>query len=435
MRTIFFLAGILTVTSSCALWAQSNDYMLKVIDNPQPLTFKEAALSALAQNIALKKSQEDVKIADSEKRAATSKILPSLTAKATHGSNHKIPSGGPDEQARAALQMQIPLVDVKSILDIKSKTEGFKQAKDQFEFDQQNLINDVGLLYIDALIAEASKDASLEGHILYQQQMAKFERKGRSHETRSLALDKMEYQLNNSQGHAERAEIDFNKKKGELGRKIGVQEDFLLVPVQISSPHLEKDLATLLAMAQSAPDYQVARRESSSARYSLLSEKWGFFPTLNSSLDAGYNFLYSLQPRSTDFSVRVMLNLELPLFSGGSTLASIKNKTAQQAKSDLNLKDKAGEKELLLNGLKRQNQDLQNAKASAERALTAAQRALATATRLAELQELKDAETELIDAITNHTDAKTQYVTSTYNHEAAKIKLLQAIGKAKELVD
>lgn len=102
--------------------------------------------------------------------------------------------------------------------------------------------------------------------------------------------------------------------------------------------------------------------------------------------------------RSTDMSVRMMITMELPLFSGGATLAAIKQKAAHRTISELNLSMKPSEKMLLSNGLTQQINDLLAIKMSAERALASAALTNQSATRTAEAGEFSDAGRELINA-------------------------------------
>jgi outer membrane protein TolC len=421
---------------SLSAFAEPGDFMLNVIPEPPVITFKGAALRALERSAPLKKVLEGVHIADSDSMLATSKIMPKISLRASQEAAHKIPSAGADESTRASLQLAVPLLDAKSLVEIKAKRELLASAKDKYEYEQNNLVHEVGLLYIEALIAQALRDNALEEHQLYQRQMSNLERQTKVHNVRQLTVHKVQYQAHKAYSDYVQKGIDFQKSLGELGRKIAMRELFVLASFEVNSPHLTKEHQDLVVMADSAPDYRIARKELAASEYSLLGERLDFLPKITTTLDGGLLWPYQQGVvGNTDLSVRMMLNLELPLFSGGATLAAIKNKTAQKTISELSLNGKPGEKILLVNGLKRQLIDLEAIKKSAELALTAATKAKDSAIRLFEAGEIADSGRDLIDAIANHASAKNQLIVATLKYEASKIKLMFVIGKAKELLD
>lgn len=421
---------------SMHIFALEGDFMLIPIPEPPVISFKEAAQRALDKSAPLKKVEQGVVIAESDSMTATSRILPKIALRASQEMMHKLPLSKPDEQARASLQLSVPLLDAKSFVDIKTKRESLSAAHDKYEHEQNNLVHEVGQLYINALIAQALKETALEEHKLYQRQLSHLERQTKISNVRSLAINKMRYLASNAYGDYLRKDIEFHKSMGLLGRKIAMRQLFALQSFEVDSPLLAQSQEDLIVMANTAPDYRMARREFAASEYGLWSERLDFLPKLGASVDGGV-----LVPHQQgvfggrDFSVRMMVTLDMPLFSGGASLAALKHKTAQRTISELTLKGKEGEKILIINGLKRQLSDQGEIKKSAQLALTAAQNAKDTALRLYEAGELADASRELIDAITNFANANNQAISSSLKLEETKIKLLFTIGKAKELLN
>ncbi len=188
-------------------------------------------------------------------------------------------------------------------------------------------------------------------------------------------------------------------------------------------------------MALTASDVAAANSDLATASYSALSEKLDFLPKLSFSLDTGWatpTVGYRLLPTSTQFAVRTLLAIDLPLFTGGSTVAEIKRANAKTTIAEVNFRAKEREKQLGINSALIEIRDTESAVKTAEVALDAATEARDSAQRMFEHGEATGL--ELAEAETNHFSAKNLLVNSRLGFEQAKLKLLWTIGKVSEML-
>lgn len=423
---------LICLWSGLGLTQTVTDVMLAPTETPKTIGFREALSMALEKNSGLKKVAQGAVMAKSEAHIATSKLLPKVTANARQTVINK--ANDRDESAHATLSLSVPLLDAKALMEMRSKRETLGSAKDKYQFEEDALINTVGNLYIEALIAQAIKDNAFEERDQYQKQLLMFEKKAAVQSARALDVTRARYLANKAHSDYLLKEQEFQKRLGELGQKIGMRELFLLSMVEIDSVYLAKNKEELQELALNAADISMAKRDVLAADYALVSEKFDFLPRVFASMDSGYQAPYNNTTLGRDwtFSTKLMINLELPLFSGGAGLAALKNKTAHKTVNELTLRQKTSEKILNINGLLLQINDLAVVKQSEELALLAATEAKASADRLFALNEITGL--EFAEASTNLFSAKNNLAMTTLRLLQVKLRLLFVIGKAKEVL-
>jgi outer membrane protein TolC len=288
---------------------------------------------------------------------------------------------------------------------------------------------------MDAAILKALSDNAREEKEVYQKQLANYERRAKLGAARNLDLRRAQYLVAKAESDYELKRQDFLRKMGELGNKIGTQDFFQLGSVSIESPHLNNDPMSLVAMARSTSDINVLTNEISSSQSAILAERLDFLPKFKLTLDSGWPFLTDKNPLVDrgPFFVKMMFNVEIPLFTGGSSLATLKSLHAQKSIKEFSLQSKLDEKRLSINGLLEQYKNLQQVKLSAQLAVEAAMLAKESADRMFEKNEATGL--EITEAQTNHFTAKNLLATTSLRLEQAKLRLLFVIGRAKDLIE
>jgi len=89
-------------------------------------------------------------------------------------------------------------------------------------------------------------------------------------------------------------------------------------------------------MALNTAEVKALHKNLSASKLAIISEALSIAPTLKASLDSGW----LISERPVEFSTEIMLRIELPLFSGGSSIAQLKNLRAQRTINELNLRQK-----------------------------------------------------------------------------------------------
>lgn len=427
MSSLRSIVGCLLLASPIS--ALQHDYMLLDVENKAVISLQEAIRLALARNDELRKIEQEMLMAGAETGVQVARLLPKLSAVASH-ETFDVEKKERDENLRAGLKLEMPLLDVKLFTDVRAKRQMHALAKDRYAHQQDVVINEVSGLYIEALIAENSKNIAHEEIMELEEEVSSQKRR------KASTLD-----ITRAQLFARRADTDYlvktqdyEKQMGELGKYIGMHEMFSLEPVAINSKYLDMSREELIDLAQNTLDISMAKREVAHARSALLSEGFDFFPKLSAHIDTGWQFPYTSSVMSSrgDFSTRIMFNAEFNLFNGGGSFFGIRGKQAARTISEINLTSRTKEKTLSVIGLKRQLEQLEKIKANSIRTVEAAEKARKSADRLGLSSEIVGRERS--EAITNLKTAEIDLQSATLRLEHAKIRLLFTIGKAKEIL-
>lgn len=422
MKLLFFMI------ISMKLIADDNNVERNIKEHPPKISFKEAVSMAYKHNIKLKQSYLHINRAKGQATAVNSAVLPQLSL---HAHQELMNKRDPNhDNLTASAQVKIPLIDMKSFINIRAEQEAINLAQQQYNDDKNKLARDVILLYIKTLIALSLKDISLLEYELYEKQYNHLHRQSNISSIKLLTINKMAYLMNASRADYTEKNIDFLHKKQDLGQEIGIDGDFSIDTFMIESPLLNNHIEDLLLWAKNAPDMMIKKQDITSAQYALKGEYLGWLPKLYTALDSSI-FPHRVNHRS---DLSMMLIMDFPLLAGGGSLGAIKAKHALLAINELGLAHKYQEKKVMINQLYREMHDRLLAKNYAQLALNAASEAKDSAMRLLEAGLLIEGSIDVIEAIANLAKAKNQAIISSLTYEENKIKLLYAIGKINEII-
>jgi outer membrane protein TolC len=402
--------------------AESNQYKLKHVEEKKVITLVEAINKAKSRNINFKKSGLEYIQAHSKTWLKTSRLFPNLSLV----SNFHL--GEASDPNRAALILNIPVVDLKALMLSKAGYEELKAAKLYLEHDYDYLVHEISIFYIKALKSQLIKKLAKEENDKFNNYYTRIQRLAKSGSIRALDETKASYQSHKSSSDYYLKERDYQNDVAKLGLEIGEHEDFDVALFVINSPTLNLAPEILTAMARSTAEIKALQKNISSSHYALLSETMAFVPTLRASAEGGYDLGHGQRK----FSSEIMLKLELPVFSGGSSLAQLKNLRAQRSINELNLRQKEEKKVVSVAGSLEQIRALTRANQSSVLALQSAKFATQSTERLF-AQQLMTTE-DYIDANLQLFSAQNDLIESELELVKNQLELLFIVGKIQEII-
>lgn len=400
--------------------------MLVESKEPQVLTIYEVMRKVLTNSLELKRSEQGVLVDQGEAKIGLSALLPK--ASLNLGRSYSYFDQGLEDSL--SLNLMVPFFFGKKLFEARAKHEQMLVAKEKNRFLAESLMSKVGKLYIEALLLEAGKDIAKEQWQQAEQQLLTLEKKLKVGRARNLDILRSQYLSSKAHSEFLLKEQSLEQKIGEIGVEISMPERFLLSMVKIESPYLDKDKKELLVLADQNIEAKALRMEVKALDKSLVAERLDFLPRLFMSADLGLDNRPSVP--SSRSNLKFLLNLELPLFSGGSTMAAIKTKLASRTIAEITERQKSQERVLTINSLLEEMRRLKQIKESTEKALKAATEARNSGERM--FKEGEATSIELVEANTNLFDAKSQSVTLELDNEQLKLKLLFTIGKLREIL-
>lgn len=431
MRKYLSKTMIVSALISSFLSAQTMDLKLLPTTNAIVIDVHEAVKRALSNNTDVALSEQRIQLAKSDTWLSASKLLPKISAQGNFLATHS--DSVLSEKSQALLKVSLPLLDAKGLMDVRAKREHEKAALHRHAATNNEITGKVVNAYIEALIARGVMDNAELAKKTYQEELARAKRRLRVGVLRALDVTRAEYLAEKATSDYVLSVQDYNARLGELGKLMGEKESFSLAMVSFTSPYLDKSTNELMAIAEGSADLAAARRDVFAAEYETVSERLDFIPKLFASMDGSKTFPYENRVVSSPstYAVNTMVNVEIPLFTGGARMAAIKSRRAQEAISTINLRAKEQEKLLLINGLRSQIEDFKMVKQSAELALSSATKTQQSAERLFAIGEITGL--EMSEANANLFNARNEMVKTELRLEQAKLKLLVAIGKVSEL--
>jgi len=417
---------------SVSSYSQIVDLKLLPTEEPITITFQDALRLGIEQNTDLKQTRYGIALAESDAQLAAAKWLPSASLSLSHNIDAKKNSTEEPETSKAGITVKAQLFDAKLLVELKAKQQLTAAARQKYLYEQDVLLRDVGLAYIEAFMAEATKEIAFEEQEQYRLQIIDVKKKVEVDTARPFEITQAEYRSRKAHADYLLRNQDFSGRMGELGQKIGVQQFFLLSNIEISSVYLDEDASRIVGLATNGLDIRVARAELKASSFSLLAEKLDFLPKLSVEFTSAVRLGSSaaVSTPTTPWNHTAMFVLDLPF--GGSTFAMIKNKQANYAIKEIAVQAKTKEKPLIVESLKQQIKDSEVVEASADLALESATLAKKDADKLSELNEITSVEHQR--AISDLFSAKYQAVNAHLKREQAKLKYLFEIGKIRELL-
>ncbi len=422
---------LLLILSGKLAIAASDEFALSPLESPPIISLKSALLDAQENNLNLKKIANQVEVAESVVYQSLSPLLPQLSLNASHQRDLRVSST--NDGSKAGLSLSMALLDTKSIVALKGSREALLAAR--FTYDHEaNLVSlNVANAYVDALMAQSFLVIAKEELEQFRKQLEVHKKRLHVGTVRPLDVSRAEYLFNKSQSDLAIKERELSRKLASLGALINRNENFRVEDFSLSSPYFSESSDILFALAQNSADINALKKEYSSQSYSLTSEAFDFIPKLSARLEGGWRspFVERAFPGNPDPFAQIMFNVDLPLWSGGTSFAAMKKKSALRSSVDLSLRELSRDKRLSINGAQEQISTYELALKSAELALDAAQKARDSADRLYNAGEATSL--ELVESNVNLVSAKNLAANARLRLSQSKIKLLFLIGKMNEI--
>lgn len=423
----------LVILAFVSLSAMAKEYRLLPAPNQAIFSLPEAISLAKEKNSGLKKVKNQVTIAEGKVWQDMSAILPQLYLRASHRVNHDHGTDIFGEAVKAGLNLTAPLLNMRAFMVVKSSRESADAAKLSLAHETNQLVFNVANFYIEALIAQATKIIADGEQELYKKQLDLLAKKSHLGLARPLDISRSEYLYNKSLSEVILKERDYQRKLGELGASFARRESFSLSEIMLNAPSLRLPPDELLAMAKANADVASLKKDLAAQNYLFIGEGLDFLPKVSVSLESGYSAPYDkrILPSGLKPQSQLMLNLDLPIFTGLSTWGAMKSRQALKSSAELSLRQIDTDKHLSTYGVLDQIAAYQSMLQSSELALKAAQIASASAERLFTLGNATAL--ELVEANTNLISAQNQLSSAQLRLVQNQIYLLFLIGKLDEI--
>ncbi len=383
------------------------------------ITLKDALNLAKEHNVAYKQAQAQLSYKTNIEWLKVSKLLPDLSFNSSH------PLRGFADSHKAAFLFTMPLLDIKSLINIKAGSEKLKAERFGLKYKYEELLYRVAKLYIETLRMDAERELSKKEYekFLHYDQISK--RMDKNDLDKALA----DYYTHKSHSDYILKEEEYEQKRRELAFEIGVTDYFNINLFSLESNIFSLNTKDLENLSNNNFNIQELKTNIISSNYNLASEAFFFMPVLK--LDM--NSHWPLHKKPASFNNEIMLNLEIPLFSGGTTFAQHRAHKAQLLINQLKLKEKEGHNTQTIENLLNNNKALKEALQSSTKAYEAAQKAAFSADRLLRhnaltAQSFIDAYMPLFSA-----QSDKQKITIEILHN--KLELLFITGKIEELIN
>jgi outer membrane protein TolC len=407
--------------------------MLSPSENPQVISLKEAVGLGLKNNESVKRAQAQVGIAEGQRSLAWSGLWPHLNALGKLSVPNFAPSKTTMFDKFGGLTAHWTMIDIASWMKIRGSAHQLAAKESEYNFAQMQLIRDIARAYLSVIREQSLRDlAKLE---MDEYEPARFKtQKNLAAAGLSTKLD-----LNRAEYHFNKAHSDFLSKQhsydnslAELGQLIGVTENFTIDAPQLASEYFSSPNEMLLELAWARPDFLALQAKLRQTEANIKQEVMAFLPKISSEGRVGYSNEAPggiNAPLTLGASVGVMI--EIPLFSGGSTLAQMKTNRFEKALTELSITEQKRQAMLAIAGLKNAVTTLEAIEASATAALNSATEAKESAMRL--FKENEATSLELMEAQLNYFTAKDHLLQAQLRSQENKIDLLFAVGKMGEL--
>jgi outer membrane protein len=411
--------------------SSAEEFALSSTLSPPVISLKSALIDGKENNLGLKKIHNQVSIASSAVYQSLSPLMPQLNLNASH--RRDLLGSAASDGSKAGLSLSTALLDTKSLIALKGSREALASARLSYEHEANLVALNVANAYVDALMAQSLLVIAQEELEQFRKQLEVNKNMLHVGSARPLDVSRAEYLFNKSQSDLVMKERDLSRKLAVLGALINRGESFLVEDFELSSNYFTENPEVLLSLAQKSADVLALEKEYSSQSYSLISEGFDFMPKLSARIDSGWRLPFDHQGVSANPApfAQIMFNLDLPLWSGGSSVAAIKKKSATRSSVDLSLRELRRDKHLSINGALEQINAYQMSLASAELALSAALKSKGSADRLFNAGEATAL--ELVEANVNLVSAKNLAANAKLRLSQSKIKLLFLIGKMSEV--
>ena len=413
---------------------------------PAALSFDEAVKLAIENNLATLRAHERRNEARGEKQQSLAPLLPNVSGVAYQASltQNLVALGfqpgtipgftstflGPFKNFDARLLATQKLFDLSAIRNYQAGRAGVHMAELQEALAREQVASGTGLIYLEALRADRAVVAA-QANVELAQALLKLAQDQRNagiatgvDVTRAQTrLAEQQVGLAQAQTASEQARLNLQRVVGlPLGGPLTLTDQLRFVEEPL--PSVET------AVAQAAHDRretQVAEEENRVSELELKSARAEYLPSLEVLGDYGSS---GITPDRFDLPTRrVAVQLNVPIFNGGLTQGRVTAAASRQRQTELELANIRGQVEedvrLALTTLRTAAVQVR----AAEESVTLAQR---------ELEMARDRfragvgdNLEVITAQTSLANARVAQVTALAQHNAARLNLAAALGRAE----
>lgn len=411
-----------------------------------PISFEQAVQLALENNLETLLARERRNEARGEKQQSLSALLPQITGAAYQANltENLVALGfqpgtipglnttliGPFRNFDARVRLSQTVFDLSAIQNYRAGRAGVRIAELREALAREQVVSATGLIYIEALRADRSV-ATAQANVELAQALLKLAQDQRNAGIATgVDVTRAQTRLAEQQVSLARAQTDSEQARLNLQRVIGLplgsslsltdQLRFEERPV----PAVETAVAQAL---QDRREIQVVREQTKVSDLELKAARAEYLPSLEFAADYGSS---GITPALVDLPTRsVALQLNVPIFNGGLTRGRVTSATSRLRQSELELSHIRNQVE----------EDVRVAMTTLSTA-AAQVRAANDSVRLAqrELEMARDRfragvgdNLEVVSAQTSLAQATQEQVFALAQHNAARLNLATAVGRAE----
>lgn len=414
--------------------------------HPSTLSYEDAVRLAIDNNLATLQAHERRNEARGEKEQARAPLLPNISGVAYQASltENLVALGfqpgtipgfnstflGPFKNFDARLLLTQKVFDLSAIRNYQAGQAGVRVAALQEALAREQVASGTGLIYLEALRAERAVVAA-QANVELAQALLKLAQDQRNagvgtgvDVTRAQTrLAEQQVGLAQAQTTSEQARLNLQRVVGlPLGSALTLTDQLRFVEEPLPSV----DTAVAQA-AQDRREIQVAEEESRVSQLEVQSARAEHLPSLEVVGDYGSS---GITPNRSDLPTRrIALQLNVPIFNGGLTQGRVTSATSRKKQTELELANIRGQVEedvrLSLTTLRTAAVQVR----AADESVTLAERELDMARDRFKAGVADNL--EVITAQTSLANARVAQVTALAQHNAARLNLAAALGRAE----
>ncbi len=438
---------VIVLLSAASLAAQEIPGAAKITTGlPATLSYEQAVRLAIENNLATLRAHERRNEARGQQEQARAPLLPSVSGVAYQANltMNLVALGfqpgtfpgisktflGPFKNFDARLFLRQSVFDLSAIRNYQAGKAGVRVAELNESLAREEVASRTGLSYLEALRADRSV-AAAQANVELAQALLQLARDQRNAGVATgVDVIRAQTRLAEQQVGLAQAQTDSEQARLNLQRLIGLPLGSPLTLTDqlrfVDDPLPSVDAAVAQA-AQDRREIQVAEEENRVSQLEAQSARAEHLPSLEVLGDYGPS---GITPGSFDLPTRrVAVQLNVPIFNGGLTQGRVTAAASRQRQTELSLANIRGQVEedvrLAVTTLRTAAVQVR----AADESVTLAQRELEMARdrfRAGVADNL-----EVITAQTSLANARVSQVTALAQHNAARLNLAAALGRAE----
>jgi outer membrane protein len=438
---------VLILFSAASLAAQQSPGAAKITTGqPATLSYEQAVRLAIENNLATLRAQERRNEARGQQEQARAPLLPNVSGVAYQANltMNLVALGfepgtfpgfnrtflGPFKNFDARLFVSQRIFDLSAIRNYQAGKAGVRVAELNEALAREQVASSTGLFYLEALRADRAVVAA-QANVELAQALLQLARDQRNAGVATgVDVIRAQTRLAEQQVGLAQAQTDSEQARLNLQRLIGLPLGSALTltdPLRFVEDPLPSVDTAVAQAARDRREIQVAEEENRVSQLELQSARAEHLPSLEVLGDYGSS---GITPGSFDLPTRrLALQLNVPIFNGGLTQGRVTAAASRQRQTELSLANIRGQVEedvrLALTTLRTAAVQVR----AADESVTLAERELEMARdrfRAGVADNL-----EVITAQTSLANARVSQVTALAQHNAARLNLAAALGRAE----